>query len=409
MKQSFYVAMGGLCIHDEELLPDHFALDGKGRLKESRKRRTDAKLTAASLKELAEAIPDVIPTILPRITKADIDDKSKADLFIKAWLTIQASWFCVQCLFRLISGYSISLLELNTLAHCTCAFLIYWWWREKPFGVFESSPLDMRQHLDLLALLGMHSSFSSNITYSELDCLHYRELDPSKELNESADMEEWKVMFGKSLHGFSIAKESHNCKFHLKKAPYSQNYPLQRHDIRRWEQASRAIHNLGLRGRHHRRWKAAATSQDIRDIMDTRNTLVINSSTFRNLLVDRVNEFAIVRRITNEYLLFLGCTVSGMIYGALHATAWNAPFPTKGQHIMWRISSVTLIASGPVVWLTITASRITRFVTQLYYFLRIKMRHEDPEQSIMDSNEQSEADQISYDVGRFVAAQEGRS
>ena len=288
MKQSFYVVMGGLNIHDEKLLPDRREVDPNRPWKWCYKRRTDAKLTPNGLKFLAETIPGAIPTMLPRMSEADIDDKSKADYFIKLWLIIQASWFCIQCLFRLIAGYSISLLELNTLGHCLCALLIYWWWREKPFDIFESSPFNMEQHPDLLALLGMNSRFSNDGVRSELECLRYRELAKSKESNVGAEMDSWEVGFSKSLYGFSIEQRNHSCRFHLKKAPYSQGYRLHRDDIRRWELASKGIERLGLWESHSRGWNAPETPQNKRDFLATRFTFMDRASNFENCLVDGV-------------------------------------------------------------------------------------------------------------------------
>jgi hypothetical protein len=51
-----------------------------------------------------------------------------------------------------------------------------------------------------------------------------------------------------------------------------------------------------------------------------------------------------------------------MIYGPLHATAWDATFPTKSQQIVGRISSMTLMAPRPVHWLIKAALMILHYV-----------------------------------------------
>ncbi|KHE85479.1 hypothetical protein GE21DRAFT_1348871 [Neurospora crassa] len=52
----------------------------------------------------------------------------------------------------------------------------------------------------------------------------------------------------------------------------------------------------------------------------------------------------------NHYLpLFIGFGFVGLIYGGLHCVAWNAPFTTSIERILWRISSITIAATGVLV------------------------------------------------------------
>lgn len=41
-------------------------------------------------------------------------------------------------------------------------------------------------------------------------------------------------------------------------------------------------------------------------------------------------------------------TVAGLFYGGLHAIAWNAPFASDTQQLLWRMCSIALGTSGPV-------------------------------------------------------------
>ena len=54
---------------------------------------------------------------LPNISKAEINDKSKASSIAKALVIVQVSWMFIQVLGRLQSRLPVTLLELNTLAH----------------------------------------------------------------------------------------------------------------------------------------------------------------------------------------------------------------------------------------------------------------------------------------------------
>lgn len=41
--------------------------------------------------------------------------------------------------------------------------------------------------------------------------------------------------------------------------------------------------------------------------------------------------------------------IAGLVYGALHLVAWNAPFPSRTEATLWRLSGLTLSLSGFVV------------------------------------------------------------
>jgi len=71
----------------------------------------------------------------PRISKADIDDKSKGDAVSKTVVVLQTGWFVTQCIVRGIQGLPITELELVTVAFATLNFLIYLLWLDKPLNV----------------------------------------------------------------------------------------------------------------------------------------------------------------------------------------------------------------------------------------------------------------------------------
>lgn len=54
-------------------------------------------------------------------------------------MCFQASWFCIQSVFRLAHKYPISLLELNVFGHAICTFIIYLMWWDKPFDIEQPS------------------------------------------------------------------------------------------------------------------------------------------------------------------------------------------------------------------------------------------------------------------------------
>lgn len=76
--------------------------------------------------------------------------------------------------------------------------------------------------------------------------------------------------------------------------------------------------------------------------------------------------------ITYNRLLF---ALAGMIYGGLHALAWNAPFPSQTQMMLWKISCMTLVATGPVIWLMNRAQEINVATCHLDFILYVFFQH----------------------------------
>jgi hypothetical protein len=71
----------------------------------------------------------------PRISKMEIQDKSKGDFISKSVVILQASWFVMQCIARHIQGLPITELELATIAFASLNFAIYVLWWDKPLNV----------------------------------------------------------------------------------------------------------------------------------------------------------------------------------------------------------------------------------------------------------------------------------
>jgi len=71
----------------------------------------------------------------PRISKAEIEDKSKGDAISKAAVILQTGWFVTQCIARGVQGLPITELELVTVAFAALNFVIYLLWWDKPLNV----------------------------------------------------------------------------------------------------------------------------------------------------------------------------------------------------------------------------------------------------------------------------------
>ncbi|PVH97592.1 hypothetical protein DM02DRAFT_532971, partial [Periconia macrospinosa] len=123
---SLYAIMGGFAFSSQDL-PTNF-------LRDAPKRKT---LTRTGLLLLARCDPQAIPNL----SVTEIEDKSKADGFKKLILCLQAGRFLASTVYRMSTGYTITLLELNTMIYCICAlFVIIFWWN-KPLDVSEPTTI----------------------------------------------------------------------------------------------------------------------------------------------------------------------------------------------------------------------------------------------------------------------------
>jgi len=71
----------------------------------------------------------------PRISKAEIEDRSKGDTISKGFVILQTGWFVTQCIARGVQGLPITELELITVAFAALNFVIYGLWWGKPLHV----------------------------------------------------------------------------------------------------------------------------------------------------------------------------------------------------------------------------------------------------------------------------------
>jgi len=71
----------------------------------------------------------------PRISRAEIEDKSKGDAISKGLVILQTGWFVAQCIARGVQGLPITELELVTVGFAVLNFGIYLLWWDKPQNV----------------------------------------------------------------------------------------------------------------------------------------------------------------------------------------------------------------------------------------------------------------------------------
>jgi len=59
--------------------------------------------------------------------------------------------------------------------------------------------------------------------------------------------------------------------------------------------------------------------------------------------------------------------VTSLLYGGLHLVAWNAPFQTRTQKLLWRISAICIAGAGPgILFITLIAILVAFALVALY-------------------------------------------
>lgn len=87
---------------------------------------------------------------MPRITKQEINDKSKANRETKVLAFLQTGWLVTKLIARAGQGLQITPYELTTVALLVCSFttLILWW--HKPLDVRYPTPIYLKDDLKLI-------------------------------------------------------------------------------------------------------------------------------------------------------------------------------------------------------------------------------------------------------------------
>lgn len=375
----FYAVMGGFALDsstsEEPFLPNS---------------RTRVALTPDGLRFLLEHEPH----ILPDISQEQIKDKSKADGIKKILVCAQALWFCIQCMSRLAQSLPVSLLELNTFGHSLCTLLIHLLWWYKPLNVDEPTLIQGDNILPLFAYMWMTSRISGD------ECNAYDIRGGAKDEFDGiwpyrdpklSDMSFANPAITASACGDGLPdRASHDYPQVSSAKSTGTNHPISdleydrnfrrlsntkfRYRVMQWLMSQKYLSSAGLRfpaGATVRntaidhlspidlfRWRLALQAiakYDLEHDLRSRHKLHPYGKEERDLnprVKPRIDNI-IYTLARNE--LWFGLAAAGSLYGGLHLVAWNAPFSSRLEEILWRVaaSSVTLtgILFGPfVLW-----------------------------------------------------------
>ncbi|KAL8826714.1 MAG: hypothetical protein Q9170_007301 [Blastenia crenularia] len=398
----FLLLMGGFAIstgsNKEQFLP---------------KDLTRAALTPDGLRFLLEHHPEA----LPDVTTEQIKDKSKADSLKKTLVCAQALWFCAQCITRLAQSLPVSLLELNTFGHALCTLVIYIFWWEKPLDVEEPVLIQDERLNPIFAYMWMSSRVSAqgyctcdmpDGLQDEFHCIWpFKEPDladlsfyigntpnpPSLVAHDQSPTPPLSASSGSSTIETTAEQfpsshtRDHGCPsnrpiylsltFRLKLKLQSLFFPtssairkrppgltlrttaisqISPPDLRRRALALQAIQRYSLHDDLGSRHRTATSKRFYAPSLNIRIPFLdaLQNNNLNPRLALRANNAVFAVAADG---IVPGFAVAGALYGGLHLVAWNAPFPSSVERLLWRIAATSVTCTGLVFGILALAAK----------------------------------------------------
>ena len=298
LSQALYATMGG------------FAVDSTSFWRQSR-----ITFTPAGILELAQL------GILPCVSAEDIEDKSKADTLAKFIVVLHATWFLVQAVARTVSGLPLTLLEIHTVAHVICTFVIYGLWFQKPYNVNRPTLFQDDRIIDLAALFALNRrEFYCDrqiLSCSSKDELVLQDVSPT-DVQSNTLLELLPCLRRKSRDTRTLLHKSN----HLKRA-------------------NRAIHHMRAKGSHfqwsHSPIDHGPSYKKCYAVFNRKNHKIDGKADQeeKQEFDDEPRNFPTTAQWTFSLV--------GAGYAALHLIAWNAHFPSILEMWFWRVAALSLV------------------------------------------------------------------
>jgi hypothetical protein len=303
--------------------------------------KTMKTLDITALKFLASKEPE---TLLPVQIVAS-QNPGQAGGLAKTLTCIQAVWFCSQCIARMNAGMAISLLELNTYAHCVSAFFIYGFWWHKPYDIashafVQSSTLDfcfLRQTLEMIHPRNGHNVRDVHFEFYACNDVHlgnvylYVLLDPGQDSADDVTVAEGDLIPGTGFYFWESKKPRSGNRIVLLSNP----------SLLRWQEL----------------WHSAVEAVSSEAGEGLRTISLWPGERARNSQISGIFAASLYISFLEDPLSHLGkvtsANVAFLTYGGLHLFAWQFHFRSATETILWRIAAVLTASSGLVAVLPV--------------------------------------------------------
>jgi hypothetical protein len=306
---------------------------------------SDHEKDIAILDDELEHLATENPTDLIPIQRAALQDPGRASGLAKMITCTQAFWFCSQCIARLSQNMAISLIELNTFAHCVSAFFIYGFWWHKPYEVESHSYLNSIELLQKYLLVEcsrgtyiLDRSGAPPVIDRDWDpaCISARNSDGQlspivvaaiKMIPSTHEMPSHRtIRYGSTIPGpgFSISmcsdgglEECRDILISVSVLPY-------------WERLWCMRSNLKFK-------------PQVFDASDRYKYMIPDRSTRMHNFEE---DFFDTTFGESGKMVPIVLTLTFLVYGGVHLLAWQYNFQTNAEGLMWRISSTVTASSG---------------------------------------------------------------
>ncbi|TFK68038.1 hypothetical protein BDN72DRAFT_731823, partial [Pluteus cervinus] len=256
------------------------------------------------------------PTDL-RIPEAALRDRSKGDALSKGLLTLQTSWFVIQCLARLVQGLLITELEVVTLAFAALNLMTYLLWWSKPLNVRCSIPLTIHDPPLSLPTPFAASEKAASVTAAEQRMVWVRR---TLELMDCWTTWVWKATFG-SLFGIIYRSITGLIK-----------------DLKELGLLLTILDGI-LCLLHGMFCCLASFFSSLGELLNEGNIIAEQNNRVDAFHIGRFSRANLKDPKLRDALLYPGMLV-GTLFGAIHFISWNDEFPSTRQQVLWRMSTV---------------------------------------------------------------------
>ena len=299
--------------------------------------------------------------LIPDVTRHEIEDKSKADRLTKTVVCIQAGWLLVQVFGRVAQNLPVTLLEINTLAHVLCTFIIYLLWWNKPSMVSEPTQLKGDWVPAICAFMYM----SSQISIWERDRQSMRRrawLDPELSTLVYVPQNLSLQQIDPPISDTSIEVSEDVMQQSTKNAARFPHFPgageLQPRRIvsdtsagrRRSLEFTKASEKVQITTVNDaKRWSLAAEAIQNYPAIASRLLVKKESKGFYDIFTEELlTEHAAnwpaedLLRSTEGLIMGMILWCASMAFGAIHLSAWKEHFPSATEALLWRASAICI-------------------------------------------------------------------
>lgn len=257
--------------------------------------------------------------------------------------------------------------QLNTLGHSVCALIVYMFWWNKPLDIEQPTPIVALNIQDTLAFICMESKDLRPLyrpNRSNKAETHYLKMvvvstEPTPDLTDEKDSKNGKATETETTNANKFERTAlsqtleqilellpnfrgNNSRSDPESTPSTRvKVVLEKDEIHAATSIQNLHETITLYGEDIRRWTLAA---------DLLKTSQLDNEKPENTVVRRSRNWPTIdlRPGDFDWKLLVALNASSVLYGGLHALAWNADFINRAQQHMWRLASSFVICFVPL-------------------------------------------------------------